>query len=708
LQLARERDAVVNEARVLHGLALAYWSRGDLVQAATFSDEAVKAHRKGSDFQGTTAALGLNGVLAREAGNIPRALALHREAESLAPNTDFRLRAITQLAIDHLAASDYRAAIAKAREALAIDAGKSDYFRRLRAQLTLATALLDQPGSRIQDAEEAESLSRQALEPSVKRVDIGAEISARRVLAQSLAARNRLAESRLEYARAVDLIFRYRSNSTYPELQSINLASERHTLTEYVDLLMRGALARGAGKFAPASPDEQLALQVMEWQRASNFHVTRRSNREGASRSRIDELLTQMAGKRVRIAALQERASDSPAEIKLLQLDIAQLRAQVDQQRAESSAGGNSSLATSGPVQALPAPPSRTTQLSYAMGRKNTYLWVRDESGLRTTSLGVSATGFARELSVLAAGTRAQDPAKLDDALARLSSVLLPARALSGTPDVIEVVVDGELAGIPFAALLLPPERQRHVAESFSTAMISTLYAAHEQRAATRPRALTLVAMADDSRRDGVTATSRVFPSLPNAAAEVRAITSIFAKQTSPARLRLLLGSAGDAATLRNTWEAGVDVLHLATHGLADLRQPTTSLLLLPATDSNGDSTYLTAGQVREWHGDAGLVYLSACDTAVGPARFADGTPGLQQAFLRAGAHGVVATLWPVEDVYASQFAVDFYRRYTAGMPASQALSETQRAWVQPAPGIRESEQAHRRMTAWAHAYYAQ
>ena len=118
--------------------------------------------------------------------------------------------------------------------------------------------------------------------------------------------------------------------------------------------------------------------------------------------------------------------------------------------------------------------------------------------------------------------------------------------------------------------------------------------------------------------------------------------------------------------------------------------------------------SYLTAGQVQEWRGDADLVYLSACETAVGPARFADGLPGLQRAFLRAGARGVIATLWPVEDVYASLFAADFYRRYTAGTPAARALSETQRSWMQPAPGIRESEQAYRRMTAWAHAYYAQ
>jgi CHAT domain-containing protein len=81
--------------------------------------------------------------------------------------------------------------------------------------------------------------------------------------------------------------------------------------------------------------------------------------------------------------------------------------------------------------------------------------------------------------------------------------------------------------------------------------------------------------------------------------------------------------------------------------------------------------------------------------------------PGLQRAFLRAGARGVIATLWSVEDLYAGQFAADFYRRYSRGVPASQALGETQRAWMEPGPGIPESEQAYRRMTAWAHVLYA-
>ena len=41
-------------------------------------------------------------------------------------------------------------------------------------------------------------------------------------------------------------------------------------------------------------------------------------------------------------------------------------------------------------------------------------------------------------------------------------------------------------------------------------------------------------------------------------------------------------------------------------------------------------------------------------------------------------------------------------------MRASQALSETQRAWIAPIAGLSVREQAYRRMTAWAHAFYSE
>jgi CHAT domain-containing protein len=321
-----------------------------------------------------------------------------------------------------------------------------------------------------------------------------------------------------------------------------------------------------------------------------------------------------------------------------------------------------------------------------------------------------SANDITRELAALAASTKARDPVQLDEVLARLSTALLPAGAVNDAGGSLEIVADGQLAGVPFAALRLPPDRTRRVAERKSIAMIGTLYELNATAPARQPHSLVFAAIAGDANGGDAQmrgAPSSVFPPLRAVATEISTIAALYAKREPPSRVRLLVGQAGNAAALQRTWEGGVDVIHFATHGLADIRQPLASLLLLQALDAQGNPTYLTAGQVQEWRGDANLVYLSACETAVGPARFASGMPGMQRAFLRAGARGVIATLWPVDDVYAGQFAGDFYRRYTQGASAALALSDTQRAWLEPAPGLRENEQAYRRMTAWAHVFYA-
>ena len=54
----------------------------------------------------------------------------------------------------------------------------------------------------------------------------------------------------------------------------------------------------------------------------------------------------------------------------------------------------------------------------------------------------------------------------------------------------------------------------------------------------------------------------------------------------------------------------------------------------------------------------------------------------------------------------ASQFSLDFCRRFTAESDAARALAETQRAWLTPVPGERAADHARRFMTAWAHVFY--
>ncbi len=695
LQLARQLNAgrglPQHEARLLHALGRAYWARGDMTQAAVYFKESLRIRRLGGEPPGLMATLRYAGIIERDAGRIDAAISMHREALELSMSDDVRLRGLLDLAFDYAATPDYRRAIATCREALALPLANPEFYKRYEAQLALGEFLLDQPEPGTAARDEAATLSTEPLAAALRRADVNMEIAARHLLARSLAARGQWEEARAEFERTIGLIFRYSSTSTNPELQAYTLAREQATFRGYLDLLMRRA-AEKPGELRTASPAEVEALRAIEWARARGSSNARSTTLEAAPAAQVDNLLAQMAGKRVRMAALLERPGDSAREIELLQLDIAKLRTDIDRIRARPRLTESTSAAG---APALTELSRDVVQWSYAFGNRHVYLWVRDAGGVRAAVLPLSLAELQRRLVRLNTNLR-QQAVDARRALVQFATIIVPEGALDADAQVLEIVADGRISNLPFSAL--PGAGDRAVV------VIGSAFGAGSpvKQPARALRFLGVAGAAQAARSD----TARVFPALGSTTREARSVAAMFERSRSDPGVKLLLGNDGSSVTLAKFWHAGVDVLHVATHGLADLRQPMTSLLMLPAKDAGGNATYLTAGQVQEWRGDADLVYLSACETAVGPARFADGMPGLQRAFLRAGARGVIATLWPVEDVYASQFATDFYRRYISGMPASRALAETQRAWMRPVAGIRATEQAHRSMTAWAHAYY--
>jgi CHAT domain-containing protein len=686
------------DARILHALGRAYWARGDLAQASAFFAEGLRVRRTLNDPIGVMASLRYAGTMARESGRLDEALRLHREAADLAGAADLRLRGLLDLAMDYGAAADFPRAIATCREALAQPSVSPEFHKRLQAQIALGDFLLSQSKPGAGAIAEAEALAAGPLNAAIRRYDIAMELAARHLRARALAARAQWTPARAEYERAIGLIFRYSSASTNPELQASSLAREHETFRGYLDLLMRDAVARGSGVLSPATEDELAALRMLEWARATSFANSRTMSLDAKTAAQMDALLAQMAGKRVRIAALLDRAGDSSQDVEKLQLDIARMRAEIDRLRAQAHQPTLMSNASFMGTPELPALPEGVAQWSYALGSSAVYLWLRDDRGVRTGVLPLSAGELERRLASVSANAKRSSAVGMEHSLQQLQALLAPSDAMRAAAAEIDIVADGILTSAPFAALLHAGDR--------AITMKSSLFqpALAPDR---RSRTLRFVGVAGSSGVAGA-ARGNVFTTLGATTSEARSIATFFERPGGEPRVKLLLGVDGSSTELAGLWRGGIDVLHFATHGLADLRRPLTSLLMLPAKDAAGNPTYLTAGQVQEWRGDAELVYLSACETAVGPARFADGMPGLQRAFLRAGARGVIATLWPVEDVYASQFASDFYRRYTAGKPAPRALAETQRAWLEPVAGVRASEQARRRMTAWAHAYYTQ
>ncbi len=236
----------------------------------------------------------------------------------------------------------------------------------------------------------------------------------------------------------------------------------------------------------------------------------------------------------------------------------------------------------------------------------------------------------------------------------------------------IIVVPHGVLHYLPFAAL---PDRNsgRYLVEDYA---LQYLPAASMLPVLRNPANLRDV---PDERTPGGTAFAPFTRSLPATRAEVRAFResvsnarTVEGGRATEARLRAALGEA--------------QVVHVATHGAMNVRNPMFSRIDLASGRTNDarDDGRLEVHEVLTLSIASPLVFLSGCETGVGAAGTTEFTQGedyatLARAFLYAGAHNVVATLWQVEDEGAAEFAKQFYRALSDSDPV-HALATAQRA----------------------------
>lgn len=702
LAIAREYGMKPQQGEAAYELAWMYWFRGDLLQAKALFGEALKTARGLDNNVGLPYALNAYGLVARADGDFETAMRMHEEAVELASVPTQRIRAMRGLAQDHEAVGRHDDAMAGLRAALGVDVQDPNHNIFTDIRRDLAELLARYGGGESAALAEAERLIDASLRMAVKMEDPLNQIGAYRVRALLHTKQGRHAAARADFDRAFDLVFRYRESGANAQLRVQSLEQEQLAFRDYFDLMMRSVATDGAGAPREARADEQDALRTLERARQSHLGFARNVKLDAETAARVDALLVQMAEKSLQIS----RSQDTPG-LDALQAEMTRLRLEMDGLRlaaARQHAAKESPAVAKARAWRSVAPGA--VQVSYALGNEHAYVWVRDASGLRVAMLSATPEALEREVATLASFDAQGSPEKIEESLARLSPVLMPESLVPPDSNALEIIAEGRIANVAFAGLWSPTDASRRLVETHAVTLISSMHAEQQAPIAMQPRPFRFVALASGTGQLRSARAVHSLPMLQAATSEIQGIAELFTARDKSARVKLFAGRGGSAEVLRGIWSSGADVVHFATHALADLRQPLASLLVLPAQDAAGTPAYLTAGQVQEWRGDADLVFLSACESAIGPPRFAGGMPGLQSAFLRAGARGVVATMWPIEDVLAREFTADFYRRYTAGMSAAQALSETQRAWLQASPGMSDAEQRRRRVNAIAHAYF--
>jgi CHAT domain-containing protein len=235
------------------------------------------------------------------------------------------------------------------------------------------------------------------------------------------------------------------------------------------------------------------------------------------------------------------------------------------------------------------------------------------------------------------------------------------------------VVPSAPFNTVPFDVLEMPDGRPMIERFEISYAPSASVYAALRRRASVvvsraSPRGVMAFGAPERPRNSGV-ARWDTLPPLPAAAAEAREV----ARTSSPLPSLVRLGRDASESALKRSALSDVSVLHFASHAVVD---PTglrgTALLLAPG---GGEDGIVRPEELSALSLDADLVVLSACATAISGGYVGDeGLRGLVAPLIEAGAKGVAATLWAVDDNAQRALMRRLYERLARGESTAAAV----------------------------------
>jgi CHAT domain-containing protein len=115
-------------------------------------------------------------------------------------------------------------------------------------------------------------------------------------------------------------------------------------------------------------------------------------------------------------------------------------------------------------------------------------------------------------------------------------------------------------------------------------------------------------------------------------------------------------------------------IIHFATHGMANDRDPDFSLLAFTEIRDSIENEFLYVSDLYNLKLNADLVVLSACETGLGEIRRGEGVISLARGFSYAGAKSIFTTLWSVNDQSTAMIIESFYKYLKEGKEKDEAL----------------------------------
>ncbi len=323
---------------------------------------------------------------------------------------------------------------------------------------------------------------------------------------------------------------------------------------------------------------------------------------------------------------------------------------------------------------------ANNTILFYWLGKKQSYLWAVTPQKTKLFTLppgsGIDATvqryrkALAGPQDVLARA----DP----DGRWLWNTLIAPAQLLLEKDAQVVVIPDGSLNTLNFETLLVsePGESPRPphfwiedatVSSASSLRVLAASQRSMDRKRDKRDRSLLLVGNS--------IAPSTKYPELPGAATQAAAV----ARHFPVAKQRIFTREQATPNAYLNASPENYSHIHFVAHGTASRLSPLDSAIVLSNQSAsgggaNGDSFKLYAREIMRHPLRADLVTISACYGAGERAYSGEGLVGLSWAFLRAGAHNVVAALWEASDASTLQLMDKFYDELDKGTSPDAAL----------------------------------
>jgi CHAT domain-containing protein len=376
----------------------------------------------------------------------------------------------------------------------------------------------------------------------------------------------------------------------------------------------------------------------------------------------------------------------------------------------------------------LLAPLRRThaAALSYLLARDTLITWFLEPSGnlhvmrsavggdslrvlIAELRAGLGADAARGAMARRASGPRAEQevtrepaagdvPGEFQRSSRALVALLLPPEILAAIPAGSELVIipQGILALVPFAALPSDandePLGMRYAIRYAPS--LAALNAAEVRHGLGTGRGRTT------QLQNALVVGNPKMPVVPTAFGETIQLRSLPGAELEGRRTAAQLGVTpltGSAASEHVVRQRLPDaaVIHLATHGLAygtEARVRSSYIALAPDSLDDG---LLTVGEILDDPAltlQAELVVLSACQTGLGDVKNAEGTVGLQRAFLARGARSVLVSLWSVDDRATALLMERFYTHWLSDEPAISKAEALRRAQddVRKTPGFEQ------------------